>query len=104
MGGTQHTLSEMASLIYRSSKSPGILHPVPLHLHYPRAPLGSFIQVMCVSENYRPEHALERVLPDGSMTLAVLLEADALRVYEPDGTIRLPSIRDSLTCGPHSTF
>ena len=59
---------------------------------------------MCLSEDYRPEHALERVLPDGSMTLAVLLDTDALRVYEPDGTSRLPPIKGSLICGPHSTF
>jgi len=59
---------------------------------------------MCLSEDYRPQHALERILPDGSMTLAVLLEADALRVYEPDGTSRFAPIKGSLICGPHSTF
>jgi AraC-like DNA-binding protein len=59
---------------------------------------------MCLSEDYRPEHALERILPDGSMTLAVLLDADAVRVYEPDGTWNFSSIKDSLICGPHSAF
>lgn len=60
--------------------------------------------MMCLSEDYRPGHVLEKVLPDGSMTLAVLLEADALRVYERDGTSRSASIKGSLICGPHSIF
>jgi AraC-like DNA-binding protein len=59
---------------------------------------------MCLSEDYCPEHTLERVLPDGSLTLVVPLATDALRVYEPDGTSRLPPIKGSLICGPHSTF
>ena len=75
-----------------------------LHLHHPRPPLNAFVRVMCLSEDYRPQHALERILPDGSMTLAVLLEADALRVYEPDGTWKFSSIKGSLICGPHSAF
>jgi AraC-like DNA-binding protein len=77
---------------------------VPIHLHHPRSPLNAFIRVMCLSEDYRPEHALERILPDGSITLAVLLNTDALRVYEPDGTWNSSSIKGSLICGPHSTF
>jgi AraC-like DNA-binding protein len=77
---------------------------VHLHLHQPRPPLNAFVRVMCLSEDYRPEHALERILPDGSMTLAVLLEAAAMRVYECDGASRSASIKGSLICGPHSTF
>jgi AraC-like DNA-binding protein len=38
------------------------------------------------------------------MTLAILLDADQLRVYERDGTNHSASIPGSLICGPHSIF
>jgi AraC-like DNA-binding protein len=77
---------------------------MPIHLHHPGPPLNAFVRVMCLSDDYRPGHALERVLPDGTMTLAVLLGAGALRLYEQDGTSRSASIEGSLICGPHSVF
>jgi hypothetical protein len=59
---------------------------------------------MCLSEDYRPGHALEKILPDGSMTLVVRLDADELRVYEPDGTRQFSSSKGPLISGAHSTF
>jgi AraC-like DNA-binding protein len=77
---------------------------MPLHLHLPRSPLNAFIRGMCLSANYCPEHTLERLLPDGSMTLVVRLDADELRVYDPDGTGHFSPFNGSLISGAHSAF
>jgi AraC-like DNA-binding protein len=48
----------------------------------PAAPLGHFVGTIWYYEGYTQPHAMERLLPDGSMGLIVNLDEDRIRIYD----------------------
>jgi AraC-like DNA-binding protein len=75
-----------------------------LHIHIPRPPLCEFVDVMCLSKDYRLAHRHERILPDGRMTLVINLREDALRLYDPGNPKRFRTTSGSLVSGARSQF
>jgi hypothetical protein len=41
------------------------------HVHVPAAPVGHFVDLFWIYENYAPPHAQERLLPMGRMSLVI---------------------------------
>lgn len=74
------------------------------HLRKPKPPLDACIDVMCLTSDYRPAHALERILPDGRMTLVLRLDADEIRNYNAAGERSPQTMPAALMAGPHSEF
>lgn len=83
-----------------------------LELHIPSWPLGEFIASFLYYKDFRPEHAIDRLLPDGNVTLLIELTGAPQHVYDNDtlkesqlcrnawfsgnrnGFITIPSCRD----------
>ena len=72
--------------------------------HIPRPPLSEFVDLFWSQEGYDPQHAIERVVPTGTMQLIVSLREDDLRVYDQRDHRRFRSLGGSLISGAHSRF
>ncbi len=69
--------------------------------HYiPRPPLSSFVKVFWYWDGYIQPHAQERLLPDGSMTIAFSLGGDRVRRYDA----AYGSMPSQVICGARSTY
>ena len=72
--------------------------------HIPAPPLSQFVELLWLYEGYRQPHAKERLLPDGSMELAINLNEDVTRVYDPHDTGKFQTLRGPVMVGAHSEF
>lgn len=71
--------------------------------HYiPRAPLCDFIKVIWYWDGYLQPHTRERLLPDGSMTIAFNLASTRIRMYGADAAYS--PIPGQVICGARATF
>ena len=52
--------------------------------HVPRPPLSTFVEYLWSLQD-APAHALERIVPSGTLELVVNLHEDELRIYDADG-------------------
>jgi len=68
--------------------------------YIPRAPLSDFVKVIWYWDGYCQPHARERLLPDGSMTIAFNLG----RQYEPQSARQIPVPAGQVICGARSTY
>ena len=50
--------------------------------YIPAPPLSEFVELLWLYEGYQQPHEKERLLPDGSMELAINLKEDLTRVYD----------------------
>lgn len=72
--------------------------------YIPRPPLSRFVDLLWSYEGYDPPHAMERVVPTGTMQLIVGLHEGGLRVYDRQDHRRFQSLGGSLISGAHSRF
>ena len=63
--------------------------PSRYHSHVPRAPLPQFVDFFWLYERVAPSHAMERVLPTGTMEIVIDLCGGGLRLHD-----RLKSAQD----------
>jgi AraC-like DNA-binding protein len=68
----------------------------------PGPPLSDFIECLWLYEGYAPPHALERVLPTGTVELVINLREDEIRVFERQGEGPVKRCRGAVLCGPYS--
>jgi AraC-like DNA-binding protein len=83
-----------------------MLYLKPLYLEYrPGAPLDSFIESFWYTRGYRPEHARERVLPNGTMALIISLARETISdcSREP-GDLRVDALAPALIAGVHTGY
>ena len=73
-------------------------------IYIPRPPLSEFVSLFWSQEGYDPSHAVERVIPTGTMQLIFSLREDELRVYDRQDHHRFRSLGGSLISGAHSRF
>lgn len=69
----------------------------------PRLPLAYFVDCFWLHEGC-PAHAMERVLPTGTMQLIISLGDESLRVFDQQTATKLTGYGNSLLCGAHSQF
>ena len=74
------------------------------HTYIPRPPLSEFVDRFWCYEGYDPPHAIERVIPTGTMQLIFNLCEDEIRVYDRQDHHRFQSFGGSLISGAHSQF
>lgn len=77
---------------------------MPVYLRKPGSPLDACIDMMCLTSDYRPAHTLERILPDGGMTLVIRLDSDEVAAYSATGERSLENLPGALLAGPRSKF
>lgn len=74
------------------------------HRYHPQPPLSDFINFLWLMKDNHSPHHMERVLPDGSVSLIINLEEDLFKVYNQEDHKQFKSYRGSLLYGPHSRF
>jgi transcriptional regulator GlxA family with amidase domain len=70
-------------------------------------PLDQAIVKLWRYEHYQPDHALERVLPAGTLDLIVLLDHDELPLYDPHHlgqVLRTERMRGPVVAGAHAGY
>ena len=73
--------------------------------HIPRPPLSDFVKVMWYWDGYVQLHTRERLLPDGSMTIAINLgEQRGSQQYQDEESGSDASAVAQLICGARSTY
>jgi AraC-like DNA-binding protein len=73
--------------------------------HYiPRAPLSDFVKVMWYWDGYRQPHTQERLLPDGSMTIAFNFGQYHYTPSAPPDVANCTVPARQVICGARSTF
>jgi AraC-like DNA-binding protein len=72
--------------------------------YIPAPPLSSFVDLFWFNQGYVPPHAMERILPDGSMSLIINLREDRVRAYNRETHGECGSLRGSLIAGAYSEF
>ncbi len=70
----------------------------------PAPPLREVVDVLWHYEGYAPPHALERVLPCGTLELIINLRNDDLRIYDSGITGRWRAYRGALLSGVQTGF
>ncbi len=69
-------------------------------LHYrPAPPLDSFVSTIWYYAGYHQPHALERILPDGTLGFVVNLDDDQIRVYDRQDPSRCSSFAGAVITG-----
>jgi len=72
--------------------------------HTPGPPLSDFVDVMWVTEGFTASHTLERVLPNGAMSVIINLQEDRTRVYDSNDHRKCEGFSGSVVCGASSRF
>jgi AraC-like DNA-binding protein len=75
------------------------------HHYIPRRPLSDFVELFWYYEGYYQPHAMERILPTGTMELVVNLADSVTRVYDRNDPERFEMSRDGcLLAGTQTEF
>jgi AraC-like DNA-binding protein len=72
--------------------------------HRPSPPLSGFVDQFWLSEGYAPSHAMERLLPTGTLELVINLREDRIRIYDGPDTASCRTMGGAVVCGAHSGF
>jgi hypothetical protein len=72
--------------------------------HRPAAPLSEFVDLFWFWEDYRVPHVKERHLPSGTLSLAINLSEDEVRVYNQEDPNYFSQFRGSVVSGAQSKF
>jgi AraC-like DNA-binding protein len=70
-----------------------------LHLHQPGPPLDRFVELVTYYADFRPDHSMERLLPDGAVELIVDLTDTPKKLHDPDDPTRFRSFRGAWLSG-----
>jgi methylphosphotriester-DNA--protein-cysteine methyltransferase len=70
----------------------------------PAAPLDRFVECLWLWEGQARPHAMERILPDGSMQIVVNLAEDRIPVYDRETGLPAGSTRGVILCGPRTGY
>jgi AraC-like DNA-binding protein len=70
--------------------------------HVPRPPLSGLVESFWLYDGYAPPHAMERVLPSGTIEIVINLRGEALRVHDAGADGRCESYRGPVVCGAYS--
>ncbi|MBI3416636.1 MAG: AraC family transcriptional regulator [Verrucomicrobia bacterium] len=73
-------------------------------LHRPATPLQQFVDFFWYYDGFIPQHAMERVLPDGTFELIINLDATPRKLFERDNHQKFRSFRRAWLSGSHSRF
>ena len=70
----------------------------------PSWPLASFVRNVWYYDGYTQPHALERLMPDGMLSLVINLDEDIVRVYDPCDHSKPDIMRGAVVMGAHQRF
>ncbi|MGA8185840.1 MAG: helix-turn-helix domain-containing protein [Terriglobia bacterium] len=82
----------------------GLLSQMIFRAHVPAPPLSHFVAQVWFCEGYAPAHEKERILPDGSIQIAINLRENLTRFYDRGSTNECESLRGAVISGAHSEF
>ncbi len=70
----------------------------------PPPPLGELVEVMFYLRDYEPEHAVERLVPDGSINLIIELDGQLRSVFDNESMQVLRQYRGAWVSGAHRAY
>lgn len=70
----------------------------------PSYPLNQFVESVLFYKNYQPAHAIERLLPDGSLNLIIELNGIDQHVYDNKNLSPIRTHKNAWLSGMHSGF
>jgi len=74
-------------------------------LYFPKPPLSNVVEFFWFAEyDDPPPHALERILPTGTVELIINLHDDLIRLFDHPDADLAQDFRSSCLCGPRSEF
>jgi hypothetical protein len=76
--------------------------PLPLANYKPGPPLDRFVECLWLWDGQARPHAMERILPDGSMQIVVNLAEDRIPLYDRATGAPAGSTRGVILCGPRT--
>jgi AraC-like DNA-binding protein len=77
---------------------------LPLSHYRPAPPLDRFVECLWLWEGLARAHAMERILPDGSMQIVVNLAEDRIPVYDRKTGAPAGRTRGVMLCGPRTGY
>ena len=77
---------------------------MPLAHYRPSPPLDRFVECLWFWEGCARPHAMERILPDGSMQIVVNLAEDRIPLYDRETGALAGSTRGVILCGPRTGY
>jgi len=72
--------------------------------YVPNPPLSEVVSMFWLYEGSSRPHAMERLLPTGTMELVINLREDESRIYDRENTSRHQTLPGALVCGAHSEY
>jgi len=75
---------------------------LPLANYKPGPPLDRFVECLWLWEGQARAHAMERILPDGSMQIVVNLAEDRIPLYDRATGVPAGATRGVILCGPRT--
>jgi AraC-like DNA-binding protein len=70
----------------------------------PKGALAGFVEILWYWDSPAPQHAFERLLPDGSMELVMNLRDEEIRIYDRHDTRKYERLEGCALVGPHSEY
>ncbi len=70
-----------------------------LHVHQPGPPLGRFVELVTYYADYWPDHAMQKLLPDGAVEIIVDLTDTPKHLYECEDRSRARTFRRAWISG-----
>lgn len=77
---------------------------MPFERYQPGPPLDGFVECLWLWEGLQRPHAMERILPDGSMQIVVNLAEDRIPLYNSETGTLSGTTRGVILCGPRSGY
>lgn len=74
------------------------------HDFHPEPPIGEHIDLILHYRSYRPEHSIERVVPDGTITLILELDGHERTVYDNETLQPVEKFRGAWVSGAQEAF
>jgi AraC-like DNA-binding protein len=73
------------------------------NFYKPRPPLSKFVDSLWLCEGYEPGHKTERILPTGTLELAINLRQNGLRFYDPERPENCSRFSGAVVSGAHGS-
>lgn len=73
-------------------------------VHTPGPPLHQYIENIVFYEGYKPEHTVEKLLPDGSINVIIDFDDTPKKLFHNDDFTRFTEFEKSFISGQHKNF
>lgn len=80
------------------------LFAVIFEIHSPTGPISKYVESIIYYEGYSAEHAVDKLLPDGSINIILDMEDTPKKLYRNEDFTRFREFTNAYVSGPHKEF